>query len=60
MLAPPAGLKSAYRSKALRIHPDVSDAPDAAQRFAELSEAYGEDLSGATFVMHEVSGHETC
>ena len=42
VIAPPAGLKSAYRREALKAHPDVNNAPDAEQRFAELSEAYGE------------------
>lgn len=37
-----AEIKAAYRAKALRLHPDVSDAPDATKRFAELSHAYGE------------------
>ncbi|BDA46467.1 probable chaperone protein DnaJ at N-terminal half [Coccomyxa sp. Obi] len=35
-----AEIKSAYRAKALKVHPDVSDAPDATDRFAELSHAY--------------------
>ncbi|KAK9906520.1 hypothetical protein WJX75_003297 [Coccomyxa subellipsoidea] len=35
-----AEIKAAYRAKALRLHPDVSDAPDATKRFAELSHAY--------------------
>jgi molecular chaperone DnaJ len=37
-----AEIKAAYRAKALRLHPDVSDAPDATKRFAELSHAYGD------------------
>jgi hypothetical protein len=35
-------IKSAYRAAALQVHPDVSDAPDANEKFAELSSAYGE------------------
>ena len=38
-----AEIKAAYRKQALRLHPDVSDAPDATQQFAELSNAYGVD-----------------
>jgi curved DNA-binding protein CbpA len=34
-------IKAAYRRKALALHPDVNPAPDAAQRFAEVSSAYG-------------------
>ena len=34
-------IKAAYRAQALRLHPDVSDAPNATQRFTELAQAYG-------------------
>ena len=33
-------IKSAFRKLSLKIHPDVSEAPDAAERFAEAKEAY--------------------
>lgn len=33
-------IKSAYRKLAMKYHPDKSDAPDAEERFKELSEAY--------------------
>ena len=33
-------LKSAFRKKARQYHPDVSDAPDAEERFKEINEAY--------------------
>ncbi|MGZ4256479.1 MAG: DnaJ domain-containing protein [Gaiellaceae bacterium] len=36
----PAELKRAFRAKARRFHPDVSDEPDAEERFRELAEAY--------------------
>lgn len=36
----PATLARAYRHLARQNHPDVSDDPDAAQRFAALSAAY--------------------
>ena len=34
-------IKAAYRKRALKVHPDVSKAPDATERFAELGQAYG-------------------
>ncbi|RMF26601.1 MAG: VWA domain-containing protein [Chloroflexi bacterium] len=33
-------IKKAFRALARRYHPDVSDAPDAAERFQEVQEAY--------------------
>jgi curved DNA-binding protein CbpA len=33
-------LREAYREQARRLHPDVSDDPDAETRFAELTHAY--------------------
>lgn len=33
-------LKSAYRKLAMKFHPDRSDAPEAEERFKEISEAY--------------------
>ncbi|MDM7934257.1 MAG: DnaJ domain-containing protein, partial [Methanothrix sp.] len=33
-------IKSAYRKLAMKYHPDRSDAPDAEERFKEISEAY--------------------
>ena len=40
--AQPAQVKQAYRQKALRYHPDLSDEEDARQRFVSVTEAYGE------------------
>ena len=34
-------LKSAFRNLARKYHPDVSDAPDAEEKFKEINEAYG-------------------
>lgn len=39
--ADPSEIKSGYRRKALQLHPDVNSAEDAAERFTELSAAYG-------------------
>ena len=36
-----AQVKEAYRKLALRLHPDVNDAPEAEELFANLTEAYG-------------------
>lgn len=33
-------IRRAYRSKARQLHPDVNKSPDAAERFAELQQAY--------------------
>lgn len=33
-------IKKAYRQKALKIHPDINDSPDANEKFHELCEAY--------------------
>lgn len=38
-------IKAAYRAAALQEHPDVSAAPDAEQRFKELTAAYGASRS---------------
>ena len=33
-------IKRAFRKKAVKLHPDHNDAPDANEQFAELNEAY--------------------
>ncbi len=38
--AAPDEIKKAYRRKARELHPDVNDAPDAADRFKEVTVAY--------------------
>ena len=41
-------VKQAYRQKALRYHPDLSDEEDARQRFVAVTEAYGMHLRCAS------------
>ena len=38
--ASPEQIKKAYRKLAMQYHPDVADAPDAAEKFKEIGEAY--------------------
>ena len=38
--AGPEKIKQAYRSMAKKFHPDINDAPDAHERFIEITEAY--------------------
>jgi molecular chaperone DnaJ len=52
-----AEIKRAFRKLARELHPDVSDAPDAADRFKEIAEAY-EVLSNAeTRELYDRYGH---
>src|SRR5437868_11550370 len=51
-------IKKAFRQLARELHPDVSDAPDAEERFKELVEAY-EVLSNAERrEVYDRYGHE--
>jgi hypothetical protein len=45
--AGPEEIKRAYRELAKKHHPDVSDGPDAAERFVRISEAYEKLLAHA-------------
>lgn len=38
--ATPEQIKKAYRRLAMKYHPDVADAPDAAEKFKQIGEAY--------------------
>ena len=37
-----ADIKAAYRKAALKLHPDVNNAANATQQFAQLTSAYGQ------------------
>lgn len=52
-------IKRAYRKKARELHPDVSDAPDAEERFRRVTEAYevlSDDEQRATYDRYGEAG----
>ncbi len=49
MTASAAEVKLAFRRKALALHPDVNSAPDASERFQQVSQAYGEVFRSPLF-----------
>lgn len=60
-VAPSADLpaiKAAYRQLALRLHPDVNPAPDAAQRFAAVAAAYDVLSDAAARALYDRFGPE--
>ncbi len=52
-----AEIKRAFRRLARELHPDVSDAPDAKERFAELAEAYEVLSKTETRELYDRFGH---
>ncbi len=52
-----ADIKKAFRKKARQFHPDVSDAPDAAERFKEVNEAYEILSDGDKRARYDRFGH---
>ena len=52
-----AELKRAFRRKARELHPDVSDAPDAHERFREVVEAYEVLSKSETRELYDRFGH---
>jgi molecular chaperone DnaJ len=51
-------VKSAFRRLARELHPDVSDAPDAEERFREAAEAYEVLSKPETRELYDRYGHE--
>jgi molecular chaperone DnaJ len=52
-----AEIKKAFRGLARRVHPDVSDAPDAEERFKEAVEAYEVLSNSETRALYDRYGH---
>src|SRR3954468_21655196 len=52
-----ADIKRAFRGLARELHPDVSDAPDAQERFREVVEAYEVLSKTETRDLYDRSGH---
>jgi len=53
-----AEIKKAFRLLARELHPDVSDAPDAEERFKEVVEAYEVLSNGERRELYDRYGHE--
>jgi molecular chaperone DnaJ len=51
-------IKKAFRRLARQLHPDVSEAPDAEERFREVSEAYEVLSNPETRQLYDRYGHE--
>src|ERR671915_1565479 len=55
--AAPGEIKKAFRKLARELHPDVSDAPDAEERFKEAVEAYEVLSKSETRELYDRFGH---
>jgi molecular chaperone DnaJ len=55
--APESEIKKAFRGLARELHPDVSDAPDAEERFREVVEAYEVLSKSETRELYDRYGH---
>jgi molecular chaperone DnaJ len=53
-----AAIKKAFRTHARRLHPDVSEEPDAELRFREVTEAYEVLSNSETRALYDRYGHE--
>lgn len=51
-------IKQAFRGKARKLHPDVSDDPDAGKKFSELNEAYEVLSDSEKRAKYDRLGHE--
>jgi curved DNA-binding protein len=51
-------IKQAFRAKARKLHPDVSDDPDAGKKFSELNEAYEVLSDSEKRAKYDRVGHE--
>ena len=56
--APDSEIKKAFRSLARELHPDVSEEPDAQERFREVAEAYEVLSDGDSRARYDRFGHE--
>ena len=56
--APDSEIKKAFRSLARELHPDVSEEPDAQERFREVAEAYEVLADGDSRTRYDRFGHE--
>ena len=52
-----AAIKKAFRNLARKVHPDVSEAPDAGERFKEIVEAYEVLSNSETREVYDRYGH---
>src|SRR5918999_4295034 len=51
-------IKKAFRRLAREVHPDISDAPDAEERFRAVAEAYEVLSKSETRELYDRYGHE--